>query len=150
MEYEALVAFSLLPIIFWFFTKFWQKIFVQKNKISNKFLHYLKFSAFRMLQSDAYHLNWRTDWALCTAVSFDATVDCERNSLTDFFCLKLTKNRFPWTLSTLQKKFYPVARTIKLNCASWRPLDYWIAWRGSREHFRVRSFVDRWSGQGIL
>ena len=36
-----------------------------------------------MPQKDAYHLNWETVQAKCTAKSFDASFDCERFFLMD-------------------------------------------------------------------
>ena len=64
-------------------------------------MHYLKFSAFSVPQSNAYHLNCRTAKEMCTTVGFDAIFDSERTFLIELL-LKVVKNSFPQDLSTLR------------------------------------------------
>ena len=78
MEYGALVAFSLQLIFFSFFHKVLAQKFLEKNTFSNNFLTFLKFTACNVSESDAYHLNCKTDQAMCLVMGFDACFDSER------------------------------------------------------------------------
>ena len=60
---------------------------------------------------------------MCTKVGSDASSDSELTFFMVFFCRKLSKHRFLQDFSILPKTFHPVVQTIKVNWASWRPLD---------------------------
>ena len=84
MEYEALVAICLWPEIFWLFRMILGEKCLKMKDFSIKFLHHLKFSAFSVPQSDAYHFNWKTFWVNCTTVGFDSSFYSERTFLGSF------------------------------------------------------------------
>ena len=110
------MEFGCQSKLYCFFPECFGRKFSQKTReFSFKLLHYLKFS---VSQSDAYHLKWGKDQALCTSVSFDAGSDCERTFVMDFFCRRLSKNELPEPWSTLPKTVYSVAQTIKANWAT--------------------------------
>ena len=73
----------------------------------NIFLHYLKLSAFSVPQSDAYYLNQKTVSAICTAVSCDASFDCERIFLMDLLP-EIVKKCFLDLCRFFQKLFIPL------------------------------------------
>ena len=68
----------------WFLHEISSKDFLKKIEFSNNFLHYLKFSALSVRQSDAYNMKWKTGQTTCTVDGIDASFASERTFLMDF------------------------------------------------------------------
>ena len=146
MEFKALVA-SVFPKFFLFFRKLLGIRFCGESEFSNEFLHYLNFYAFSLPRKIAFPWSGKIYWSMCTVVSFDASVDCERTFLMEFLP-KVVRKEVSLTFSDLSKTFYPIAQRIKVNWASGSRLG--CKKRNSRETFMVCSVVGTWSGQDTL
>ena len=131
MDFEELVGFLFLAVGFLFSHKFLGDIF--RIKFPNEFLLYLMIGAFSVPQNDTYQLNGATLSAMCTAVNFDASFDCGRTFVNDFLLKIVSKN----------------VNRMHIKCAGLCDAQC-VAWRSSRERFRVRSLVDGWFGHCSL
>ena len=86
-------------------------------------MHFLKYRTFSLPQSEAYHLNWRTNHARSSRLGFIASFESERIFFMGLLQKKLSKIRFSQHWWTLLKTFDAVVHILKVTWASWSPMD---------------------------
>ena len=124
MEYEALVALSFQPLIFWLFTIFWLEVLEQKIELSNKFSHYLKF-----IWSLSQHASkWWSSPELRNTLSsvYGNEIWCKFALWAIFshvFIAETCQKIGFLNLSWFFKFFYPAAQRIKVNWAEWCSME---------------------------
>ena len=121
-KYETSVAFSCLPVFFWFFIRFWPKFCVQRMNF--QMLFFIIYILARSACSKVIHLTLIEEkfeqYVLHWFLMQNATAIAN-------FCYRYTGKECQkiccLNLCRLLKKIFPVGQAIRVNWVSWRTLD---------------------------